>query len=371
MITHGTVTVTVMASDSQGSVYSSSASSSAVDDDDTDTGDVYGNDDNDDNDTLSDEIDFMAAFSSPIAVADDEGRLSGGGGGDSRDDEECKYTGACEAMFLPRTGTAARQQRTVASGASGGATNAAGAESQRGEVKPPRIGGMVEDGNKDGEEEAEAPVAQDSPSQTESQDQGGRGRWSGIDSLPTEKVLTRLYEGNCFGEMALIYDEPRNASVRAKTEVTCVYLQKDDFRKCLCDKTFNSLMQQAALQTACYREQKAVISGQRRPGAQQQQHSARMGTDSSTNFASVRALAAVRGRTRSSFRATEQLTFAGDAKGETNGRVINDYRVCEKVGEGSFGAVYKVVHIQSGEPYAMKVCVQTRPTVPPLMAEHN
>lgn len=35
-----------------------------------------------------------------------------------------------------------------------------------------------------------------------------------------EKILTRLYEGNSFGEIALIYDEPRNASVRAVTEVS-------------------------------------------------------------------------------------------------------------------------------------------------------
>ena len=34
-----------------------------------------------------------------------------------------------------------------------------------------------------------------------------------------EKVLTRLYEGNTFGERALIYDEPRIATVRAVTEV--------------------------------------------------------------------------------------------------------------------------------------------------------
>lgn len=34
-----------------------------------------------------------------------------------------------------------------------------------------------------------------------------------------ELPLTRLYEGTFFGEMALIYDEPRNANVRAATKV--------------------------------------------------------------------------------------------------------------------------------------------------------
>lgn len=47
----------------------------------------------------------------------------------------------------------------------------------------------------------------------------------------SERLLTHLYEGHSFGEMALIYNEPRNASVQATTEVrtlrmTCVrYVQ--------------------------------------------------------------------------------------------------------------------------------------------------
>lgn len=353
MITHGTVTVTVTASESQGSVYSSSASSSTVDGDDT-----YTRND-DDSANLSDEMDFVAAFASPVAIADDEHRLSDGGGWD-RDKEKLGYTDAFEEILPHRAGTAVRQQRlaaAAASAASAAVRNAARMESRQGEKRTPS-GSTVEAASVGGEGRGGATPAQASRPQNEFQERNGRRRWSGIDSLPTEKVLTRLYEGNCFGEMALIYDEPRNASVRALTKVTCVYLHKDDFRRCLCDKTFNNLMQQAALQTACYREQKAAVISRQQGQQGQQQHSARIGTEPARNFVSVRALAAVRGATRSSFRATEQLTFAGDAKGETNGRVINDYRVCKKVGEGSFGAVYKVVHVHSGEPYAMKVCAQ-------------
>ncbi|CAM9759238.1 unnamed protein product, partial [Scytosiphon promiscuus] len=40
--------------------------------------------------------------------------------------------------------------------------------------------------------------------------------------------------------------------------------------------------------------------------------------------------------------------------------VINDYRVHEKVGEGSFGAVFKVVHVHSGKVSAMKVITKPR-----------
>ena len=40
-----------------------------------------------------------------------------------------------------------------------------------------------------------------------------------------EITLTRLYEGTFFGEMALIYDEPRNANIRAatKVELSCMF----------------------------------------------------------------------------------------------------------------------------------------------------
>jgi CRP-like cAMP-binding protein len=47
--------------------------------------------------------------------------------------------------------------------------------------------------------------------------------------------ITSLYEGHFFGELALIYDEPRNATVKAINSVSCTYLSKEDFRRCLTD----------------------------------------------------------------------------------------------------------------------------------------
>eukprot|EP00644_Phytophthora_capsici_P011588 jgi/Phyca11/128859/e_gw1.79.144.1 len=51
----------------------------------------------------------------------------------------------------------------------------------------------------------------------------------GPNKKPYEKELTRLYEGHVFGEMSLIYSEPRTASVRAVGPVKCLYLSKEDF----------------------------------------------------------------------------------------------------------------------------------------------
>lgn len=46
-------------------------------------------------------------------------------------------------------------------------------------------------------------------------------------------VLAELEDHTFFGEMALVSEEPRNASVRALTEVEALVLKKDDFRALL------------------------------------------------------------------------------------------------------------------------------------------
>ena len=350
MITHGTVTVTAWDLGSQASAYSSSACSSNADDEDSDE-EQRAREDGDDGDD-NDHAHFLKVFSPNTSAGgddddNDDDPQPGGRShirGDSASDDGGGYCDdAYDLGYIPlREESPPRPQHT-------GAKEASKETASEG-------GGVAEEG---GASEG------DPASRFHRHDQRNRERWSGIDSIPTEKVLTRLYEGNCFGEMALIYDEPRNASVRATTEVTCVYLHKDAFRRCLCDKTFNKLMEQAALQTACLREQREILSGKKQQQRQRQQNAvgdesppfeaSTKGGEPATKFAKLRALAAARGGTRSSFKATEQLRFATDEGGETNVRMINDYRVCEKIGEGSFGSVYKVVHVHTEETNAMKV----------------
>lgn len=55
-----------------------------------------------------------------------------------------------------------------------------------------------------------------SPGKTHFKDTRASPRSSTVNG---ERILARLHEGNDFGEMALVYDEPRNANVRAVTEV--------------------------------------------------------------------------------------------------------------------------------------------------------
>ena len=49
------------------------------------------------------------------------------------------------------------------------------------------------------------------------------------------RVIATLRDGNCFGEIALLLEEPRTATVRAKTLCDLFVLDKEDFRRILRD----------------------------------------------------------------------------------------------------------------------------------------
>lgn len=387
MITHGTVRVTTMISDSRSAQSFSGSSTDQFDDEDDNYEEAHhGSHCSDYHD------EFTSEFSPPVTIDSKEGRgteeislsnAAGSNKGGGRD----ALVDSLGMVFLPLAGALAQEQETaddiplkgdnhppgvrvVDPDAGKRPPPSAAEELLRGKAEP-RDAGEVVGIDTDtagwagkGDSNAVLSGCSSHPDMLEPNDHpdipepNDRERiWSGVDTPPTERVLTRLYEGHCFGEMALIYDEPRNATVQATTYTTCVYLHKDAFRKYLCDKTFNKLIEQAALKNAYFREQREMSL--EHPSEETPVASATSGIGSWKCFASARALATVRGCARSSFRCTEQLKFAGSANGETNGRLVNDYRVCEKLGEGSFGAVYKVVHIHSGEVNAMKVCIRS------------
>ncbi len=47
----------------------------------------------------------------------------------------------------------------------------------------------------------------------------------------TDRHVATLHEGDFFGEIALLEDQPRNATVTAQTETLCYTLSKDEFRR--------------------------------------------------------------------------------------------------------------------------------------------
>lgn len=56
-----------------------------------------------------------------------------------------------------------------------------------------------------------------------------------IQVLRDSTIVATLTDGQFFGEMALVSDEPRNATVKTVTDVEVLTLKKDDFRSLLAD----------------------------------------------------------------------------------------------------------------------------------------
>lgn len=54
-----------------------------------------------------------------------------------------------------------------------------------------------------------------------------------VQVLRNEAMIAELSDHAFFGEMALVSDEPRNATVKAKGDVEALVLKKDDFRQLL------------------------------------------------------------------------------------------------------------------------------------------
>ena len=54
-----------------------------------------------------------------------------------------------------------------------------------------------------------------------------------VDVIVDDNKVAELHAGSFFGEVALIKDEPRNATIRATSEVVCFILDKDEFQNVL------------------------------------------------------------------------------------------------------------------------------------------
>ena len=74
-----------------------------------------------------------------------------------------------------------------------------------------------------------------------------------------ERVLTKLVAGHCFGELALLKEDPRLANVRAVGKVSCLYLTKRDFKSCLYNSDFRELIENHGNAKLRMREQRERV----------------------------------------------------------------------------------------------------------------
>ncbi|CAM9851885.1 unnamed protein product, partial [Discosporangium mesarthrocarpum] len=225
----------------------------------------------------------------------------------------------------------------------------------------------------------------------------------GETGLMEERLLVQMFEGHYFGELALIYGEPRNASVRAKGEVHCMCLTKEAFRSCMNDEKFQQVLEQVAFQRADYRRQRALQASswaERRlhawnsqgasegkyhwqwgggeggagreskfanPNPKENNNGNNSGSSSSivnnNNSSSSSSSSSSNNNNnnnsnstspprRSSFRETVKVV---KRKMENGSKIINKYQIIMEVGRGTFGTVHLCRDEDTGKEYAMKV----------------
>uniref|UniRef100_A0AAV1TXG9 cGMP-dependent protein kinase n=1 Tax=Peronospora matthiolae TaxID=2874970 RepID=A0AAV1TXG9_9STRA len=174
----------------------------------------------------------------------------------------------------------------------------------------------------------------------------------GPDKKSYEKELTRLYEGHVFGEMSLIYSEPRTASVRAVGPVKCLYLTKEDFDKCLLSDHFQRFIQEAYVEKATRRAMRLRLQQRANSvGSSAPQGGSRADSVLSSTVVPQPAPA-------SPVKATEtrKLVKHRLKNGEV---VVNKYVIKGDLGRGTFGRVKLCESQEDGQMYAVKIMHKT------------
>ncbi len=197
-----------------------------------------------------------------------------------------------------------------------------------------------------------------------------------LHAMEEERELTRLYEGHVFGEMSLIYKEPRTASVIAVGSVKCLYLVKEDFESCLLSDRFQRVIQQAYIE-------KATRRAMRTKNEQQQQQQAAAAALKKTQSVVTKARNDD-DRTRQGRMQTENDVIVMKKQGKerekeapvvvaaaethtlkkhrlaSGEKVINSkYVIKNELGKGAFGTVKLCLNHDDQKLYAVKIMVKS------------
>eukprot|EP01038_Epipyxis_sp_PR26KG_P005579 gene5579-7704_t len=180
--------------------------------------------------------------------------------------------------------------------------------------------------------------------------------------MPTYVTLTTLREGHFFGEMSIVTDAPRVASVISLKFTICLTLSKSDFQSALGDDTFQNIVHEVLSQRTEIRKERekaenAKISegGTTSDGSNPNSHP----SDGSHSAESKKS-----GLSKQSFksyrtlRTTSEVTVSSTVKLvklESGYRQVNKYLITQFLGSGAFGEVHLCEHQETHEKYAMKI----------------
>ena len=194
------------------------------------------------------------------------------------------------------------------------------------------------------------------------------------------KTLVRLYEGHFFGEMALVFDEPRIASVFAVGKTSCLTLSKVAFTKALSAEQFQVMMQDVAYQRAEVREKREKKEQAEIAAKATINRITSTNSDMAISMNSIASIAPLfsRNSTANSLGggtprgAGSHSGWDSDGGGSdsernvtttnklvkrklsTGQKFINKYIILKEIGRGAFGYVYLCKSEEDDQLYAMK-----------------
>lgn len=175
-------------------------------------------------------------------------------------------------------------------------------------------------------------------------------------SSPVMRELTRLYEGHCFGETSLVFDEPRSANVQAVGAVNCFYLTKKDFQESIQNsESFNAFIQQAYIDKATTRAMRIKklklkrTSSDRNRGSSPQSPSQPPRRRSRSG--SITSLPLLPTAVETKTLVTKRL--------KDGQKIVNKYVIKGDIGRGKFGRVQLGKSEEDGCLYAIKIISKT------------
>lgn len=155
-----------------------------------------------------------------------------------------------------------------------------------------------------------------------------------------KKTLTRLYQGHCFGEMALISDKKRSASIVATTELKCMCLTKQDFNGALAGSVaLTKILEKFA-------EERMNVRLKRRMSAKTLKLNRSQKKTLRQKSLSINDL----------FVETNTCEAHGSIK--KGNRAVNQYQFKRELGKGAYSTVYLAVNSKTGQEVAIKVSLR-------------